>query len=52
VCDVDPLDILETIREVLLVRDPDLTAGLARRSFGDAFTVTPKETSREKVGSP
>ena len=50
--DVDRLDIIETIREGLLVRDPDLTVGLARRSFGDAFTVTPSETSREKVGSP
>ena len=51
-CYVDPQDILETIREGLLVRDPDLTAGLTRRSFGDAFTVHPSETSREKVGSP
>jgi hypothetical protein len=51
VCDVDPLDILKTIRECPLVRDPDLTAGLARRSFGDAFAVTRTETSREKEGS-
>jgi hypothetical protein len=51
VCDVDLLDILETIREGPLVRDPDLTAGLARRSFGDTFMLTPMETSREKEGS-
>ena len=51
-CDVDPLDILETIRKVPLARDPDLTAGLARRSSADAFTVTPREASREKEGSP
>jgi hypothetical protein len=50
VCDVDLLDILATIREGLLVRDPDLAAGLAYCSFGDAFTVTPRETSREKEG--
>jgi hypothetical protein len=50
--DVDLLDILETIREGLLVRDPDLTVGLARRSLGEAFAVPPRETSREKEGSP
>jgi len=52
VCDVDPLGILETIREGQLVRDLDLTAGLVHRSSADAFTVPPSETSREKVGSP
>ena len=48
--DVDLVDILETIRDGLLVHDPDLTAGLARRSFGDAFTVTPEDTPCEKEG--
>ena len=50
-CDVDPLDILETIREGLRVRDLDLTVGLAHRSFGDTFTVTPEDTLCEKEGS-
>jgi hypothetical protein len=52
VCDVDPLDILETIREGLPVRDLDSAVGLARRSSGDTFTVTPGDTHCEKVGSP
>ena len=50
VCDVDPLDIVAAIREVLLVRDSDLTVGLVHRSFGEAFTVTPEDGSCEKEG--
>jgi hypothetical protein len=50
VCDVDPLDIVAAIREVLLVRDSDLTVGLVHRSFGDAFTVTPEDIRCEKEG--
>jgi hypothetical protein len=50
VCDVDPMDIVAAIHEGLLVRGSDLTVGLAHRSFGDACTVTPKDTLREKEG--
>ena len=50
VCDVDPLDIVATIREGLLVRDSDLTVGLVHRSLGDAFTVTPEDAPCEKKG--
>jgi hypothetical protein len=42
VCEVDPLDLVDTSREGLLVLDPDLTVRFAHRSFGDTFTVTPK----------
>ena len=44
------LDITEAIRQALLVRGPDVMVGVANRSFGDTFTVTPKDTPREKEG--
>jgi hypothetical protein len=37
--EVDPLDLVETIREGLLVLDPDLTVRFANRSFGETFAV-------------
>ena len=40
----------ETIREGLLVLDLDLSVRFADRSFGDAFTVTPKDTPRDQEG--
>ena len=43
-----PLDLAETARDRLLVLDPDLSVRLADRSFGDAFTVTPKDTPRDQ----
>jgi hypothetical protein len=49
-CDIDPLDPVATIRDGLLVLDPDLTARCAHRSFGGVFTITPKDTPREKEG--
>jgi len=49
-CEVDPLDPVETVREGLLVLDPDLTVRFAHRSFGDTFTVTPGNTPRDKEG--
>ena len=49
-CELDPLDIVETIREGVLVRDPDLTGWIGYRSFGDTFTVLPGDTPREKEG--
>jgi PAS domain-containing protein len=42
--EVDPLDLVETIREGMLVLDPDLTVQFANRSFGDTFAVTPEDT--------
>jgi hypothetical protein len=50
VCEVDPLDIVETIREGVLVGDPNLTGRLARRSLGETFTVPPEDTPSEKEG--
>jgi hypothetical protein len=38
VSEVDPLDLVETIRGRLLVLDPDLTVRFANRSVGDTFT--------------
>ena len=40
----------ETARDRLLVLDPDLSVRFADRSFGDAFTVTPKDTPRDQEG--
>ena len=37
--DVDPLDVVETIREAILVLEPDLTIRFANRSFYDTFAV-------------
>jgi hypothetical protein len=48
VCKASPLDFAETTRDRLL--DPDLTVRFADRSFGDAFTVTPKDTPRDQEG--
>ncbi len=49
-CKVSPLDLAETTRGRLLVLDPDLTVRFADRSFGDAFTVTAKDTLRDQEG--
>ena len=48
--EVDPLDLVETIREGLLVLDPDLRVRFAHRSCGNTFTVTPEDTPRDKEG--
>jgi nitrogen-specific signal transduction histidine kinase len=37
--DVNPLDIVETICEGVLVVEPDLTIRFANRSFYDTFAV-------------
>jgi PAS domain-containing protein len=47
--EVDPLDLVETIRERLLVLDPDLTVRFANRSFADTFAVTPEDTVGRKL---
>jgi chemotaxis protein methyltransferase CheR len=49
VLEVDPLDIVETIREGLLVLDPDLTIRFANRTFCDTFAVAPEDTVGRKL---
>jgi hypothetical protein len=50
VCEVDSLDLVATNHEGLFVLDPDLTVRFAHRCFGDRFTVTRKDTPRDKEG--
>ncbi len=47
--DVDPLDLMETIREGVLVLDPDLTIRFANRSFCHTFAVAPEHTVGRKL---
>src|ERR1700688_4499157 len=47
--EVDPLDLLETIREGLLVLEPDLTIRFANRSFCSTFAVAPEATIGRKL---
>ena len=47
--EVDPTDLVETIREGLLVLDPDLTVRFANRSFCDTFAVVPEDTIGRKL---
>jgi len=47
--EVDPLDLLETIREGLLVLDPNLTIRFANRAFCDKFSVMPEHTVGRKL---
>ena len=46
---VKPLDIVETIREGILVLDPDLTIRFANRAFSDTFAVAPEHTLGRKL---
>jgi PAS domain-containing protein len=46
---VNPLDILETIREGILVLEPDLTIRFANRSFCHTFAVAPEHTVGRKL---
>jgi PAS domain S-box-containing protein len=46
--DVDPADLVETIREGLLVLEPDLTVRFANRSFCNIFAVAQAETVGRK----
>ena len=48
-CKARLLDLAETTRD-RLVLDPDLSVRFADHSFGDAFTVTPKDTPRDQEG--
>jgi chemotaxis protein methyltransferase CheR len=47
--DVDPLDLVETIREGVLVLKPDLTIRFANRSFCHMFAVAPEHTVGRKL---
>lgn len=47
--EIDPLDIVETIREGLLVLEPDLTIRVANRAFCDKFSVAPEHTVGRKL---
>jgi len=47
--EVDPTDLVETIREGLLVLDPDLTVRFANRSFCGTFAVVPEDTVGRKL---
>ena len=46
---VVPLDVVETIREGLLVLEPDLTIRFANRSFCHTFAVSPKDDGRQEA---
>ena len=46
---VKPLDIVETIREGILVLDPDLTIRFANRSFCRIFALAPEDTLGRKL---
>ena len=47
--EVDPLDLVETIREGLLVLEPDLTIRFANRAFCDKFSVVPEHAVGRKL---
>ncbi|SRR5260221_11973043 len=44
-----PLDLVETIRDGLLVLEPDLTIRFANRSFCQTFAVVPEHTVGRKL---
>jgi chemotaxis protein methyltransferase CheR len=47
--DVNPLDLVETIREGILVLEPDLTIRFANRSFCHTFAVAPEHIVGRKL---
>ena len=47
--DVNPMDIVETIREGVLVLDADLTVRFANRSFCHTFAAAPEHTVGRKL---
>jgi chemotaxis protein methyltransferase CheR len=49
VSEVDPWDLVETVREGLLVLDSDLTIRFANRSFRDAFAVALEDAVGRKL---
>jgi PAS domain S-box-containing protein len=46
---VKPLDLVETIRDSILVLQPDLTIRFANRSFCQTFAVAPEDTVGRKL---
>jgi hypothetical protein len=48
--EIDPLDLVATIRAGLLAPDVDLAVRFAHRSFSDGFTFSPKDSPRDKEG--
>jgi PAS domain S-box-containing protein len=46
---VDPLELVETIREGLLVLEPNLTIRFANRAFCDKFSVAPEHAVGRKL---
>ena len=47
--EIDPLDLVQTIREGLLVLEPDLTVRFANHSFCSTFAVAPEDTVGRKL---
>jgi chemotaxis protein methyltransferase CheR len=47
--EVDPLDLVETIREGILVLEPDLTIRFANRSFCQTFAIAPEHAVGRKL---
>lgn len=47
--EIDPLGLVETIREGLLVLEPDLTVRFVNRSFCRTFAVKPEDTVGRKL---
>jgi chemotaxis protein methyltransferase CheR len=47
--DINPLDLVETIREGILVLEPDLTIRFANRSFCHTFAVAPEHIVGRKL---
>jgi hypothetical protein len=48
VCEVNPLGLVETIPERLAVFIPGLAVRFAHRSFGDPFTMIPKDVPHDR----
>jgi PAS domain-containing protein len=47
--EVDALELIETLREGLLVLEPDLTVRFANRAFCNTFAVVPENTVGRKL---
>ena len=47
--EVDPLDLVETIRDGILVLEPDLTIRFANRSFCHTFAIAPEDAIGRKL---
>jgi PAS domain S-box-containing protein len=47
--EIDPWNLVETVREGLLVLDPDLTIRFTNRSFCDTFAIAPQDAVGRKL---